>query len=114
MVANFHLHFVFQMLVATAVGLVLWQVKLADCIDGIRHKRDWLFWVRRTSVFIMLGALCLSVVYGHSNRWDPWPPILLFLAAFDVYLLAQIVIMRRDLRRLERLAAITGRQRVNR
>jgi hypothetical protein len=112
---DFHLHFVFQMLVTIAVVLVLWQIKLAYCIDGIRYpKRDWLFSVRRASVFIEMIALCWGVAYGHSNGWAPWPPMLLFLVAFDVSVAAQIFIMRRDLKRLERLAAMSGRARVSR
>ena len=123
---DFHLHFVFQMLVMATIGLVLWEIKLAWCVDGLRYSRrktstvnsgrisGWWFQIRRGAMFIKLGSLCWCVVYGYSNRWLPWPPFILFIAAFDVGVVAQIFIMRRDLRRLERLAAMSVRQRVNR
>lgn len=109
-----HLHFIFQTLVVIAIGLVLWQIKVADCLDGLRHSsKDWWFQIRRVAMFLMLGALCWGVVYGHSTGWTPWPPMLLFIAAFDVCVLAQVCIMKRDLVRLERLASISGKSRVN-
>lgn len=111
--ADFHLHFIFQMLVAAAIVLVLWHIKVADCLDRVRFPRkDLWFRIRRASMFVTLGALCWGVVYGYSNRWTPWPPVIVFLAAFDVSVLMQIFIMRRDLARLERLASIGGRSRV--
>lgn len=110
---DFHLHFTFQALVIAAIFLVLWQIKVADCLDGMRYSsKDWWFRIRRGSMFIKLGALCWGVVYGYSNHWTPWPPVILFIAAFDVCVLAQVKIMKRDLVRLERLASMSGRGRV--
>lgn len=99
----------FQSLVGGAIVLVLWQIKVADHLDALRSnsKGGW-FWWRRTAMFLKLVALCWTVVYSYENHWEPWPPITIFLAAFDFHVLTQICIMRRDLVRLERLAAISG------
>jgi hypothetical protein len=109
---DFHLQFIFQTLVLGAIILVLWQIKVADCLDIIRfdNKGAW-FWWRRTAMFLKLVALCWTVVYSYENHWAPWPPILAFIAAFDFHVITQIFIMRRDLARLERLSAISGRNR---
>ena len=110
--ADMHLHFIFQLFVMAAIVLVLWQIKVADCVDRLRYpQKDSWFRIRRAAMFIKIGALCWGVVYGYSNRWTPWPPMVLFLAAFDVGVLMQIFIMRRDLVRLERLAAMGVRGR---
>lgn len=108
-----HLPFIFQVLVMAAIVLVLWQIKIGDCIDTMRYPRkDGWFRIRRFSMFLKLGSLCWAVAYGYTRRWTPWPPMVLFIAAFDVYVLAHVFIMRRDLARLERLTAISGRNRV--
>jgi hypothetical protein len=109
--SNLHLHFIFQMLVMSAIVLVLWQIKTADRLDRIRHDHlDRLFWWRRATMFLKLLTLCWTVVYSYSNGWAPWPPIVGFLAAFDLHVVTQTFIMRQDIARLERMRPFQDRQ----
>jgi hypothetical protein len=96
-----HDHFVFQMLVITAICLILWQMKEADMADRLRHNMiGWWFWVRRLTMFLKAASLCWAVTYAYNNDWAPWPPFLAFMISFNLYLGSQIAILHGDVNRL--------------
>lgn len=95
---------VFQFLVMSGVALILWQIDTAKIVDKLRHASNGgyrgLFVVRRLAMFLKALCLCWAVYYSSTRGWTPWPPFLLFLAAFDSYVIVHILIMRRDIERL--------------
>lgn len=98
------LHATFQILVITSIIIVLVQIRTMDILDHMRNHQTnrWIFYVRRTAMFTKLGALAWTVIFAYQNNWTPWPPFVAFLAAFDVYVVAHILIMRIDLARTSR------------
>jgi hypothetical protein len=102
----------FDIFVAITIFIVLWQIKLAQSIDIRRFNGEAetpLFKLRRAAMFLKVGALCWTVIYSAQNDWQPWPPIVVFIAAFDVYVITAILVMRKDLERLKRLDTLSGR-----
>lgn len=93
---------VFQALVMLSIGLVFVQIKTADCVDKLRRNQTegYAFRLRRTAMFAKMITLCLTVAYGWKMGWTPWPPFTAFLATFDVYVLANILVMRQDMAKL--------------
>lgn len=103
-------HLIFQALVISAVFLILWQIKCADHLDKLRqHNNDFWFRVRRTAMFLKMLGMCWAVIYAWGNQWAPWPPMLGFMVAFNLYLVSEIFILRADIVRLERLKMLSGR-----
>lgn len=110
-----HWGILFEIFVSASVFLVLWQIKLAQSLDLYRFNGEangWLFKVRRTAMFLKVGALCWTIIYSAQNGWQPWPPIVLFILAFDIYVVTHIMVMRKDIARLRRLDAVSGRMSV--
>jgi hypothetical protein len=98
-------NFIFQMLSVIAAVFVLWQINTSKQVDGLRHSQHpspW-FAVRRMAMFLKLLALMWTVIYVHDRAWQIWPPIVAFMAAFDVYILSEVLIMREDLKKLRRI-----------
>jgi cytochrome bd-type quinol oxidase subunit 2 len=85
--------------VMISIGVLMIHIKTAQELDRRRRNptRSTAFTVRGTSMWAQMLTLCWMVVYGHSQGWEPWPPFVVFLAAYDVHLVSQIVIMRADL-----------------
>jgi hypothetical protein len=100
----------FHWLVIIAVFLVAAEIKIADCLDKLRRHltHRFLFRMRRTAMFLNLLSLCWAAGYSYSLGWDPWPPFIAFLLAYDAYVGAQILVMRDDLARFGQLDMITG------
>lgn len=98
-----HLGFAFQVLVFASIFLVFWQIDVAKKLDDLRNNEtDRLaFRMRRDAMFAKLMALCWTVIYSAVREWQPWPPIVLFLAAFDWYIIANIMVMRDDIKRIK-------------
>ncbi len=97
-----HWGFVFQITTLGTVFLVLYQIATAKTLDRLRRHdlSRAVFHARRTSLIVMLLALLWSVVYAHGNGWQPWPPIVLFLLAYDVQVITHVIVMRCDITRL--------------
>jgi hypothetical protein len=101
----------FQLLVIAAVFLVLVQIWVSDCLDRVRRHQTQrlLFRARRAAMFLLLLSLIGAVIYGRKNGWDPWPPVVIFMFLFNVYIITQILVMRDDLARFGRIAMLSGR-----
>ena len=106
-----HWTIVFQVLVITAIFLVAAQIKMADIVDHLRHHDTdrWLFRVRKGLTFAKLLALCWTVEYSYTRGWQPWPPISMFLLAFNLRVVSELFVMKADIERLRRLAGLSGR-----
>lgn len=92
----------FHGMVGFTILFVLMQIATADFLDRLRHQNfGWWFHMRRGSQFLKLLALCWTVVYSERLGWEPWPPIVFFLFAFDVHVVFQTLIMRNDIRKIE-------------
>lgn len=107
---SFHLSFILQALTVLTIGLVLYQIKVADELDQIRWGNDsksfLLIEARRTVMIFKVAALIWIVVYTDNQHWQPWPPFIAFIAAFDLYVLVNLLILRKDRNRLrERMKA---------
>jgi hypothetical protein len=89
---------IFHLLSIITIFLVLYQISIADRLDILRrHQQDVWFHVRRGTMFLKLLSLCWMVGYSYTRGWEPWPPIIAFLAAFDIHVGFQISLMRHDL-----------------
>lgn len=92
----------FQVASLVSIALIMVQVKMADILDHMRHPREEsgiLFRIRRWSMWAKALALCWSVIYGHEHAWMPWPPLISFLIAFDVYVITHIFVLNDDIRK---------------
>jgi cell division protein FtsW (lipid II flippase) len=96
--------------VLISVGVLMVHIKTAQDLDRRRRNptKSASFSVRNGSMWAQMLALCWTVVYGHSQGWEPWPPVVVFLAAYDVHLISQIAIMRADIARLPPHVAPNG------
>lgn len=103
----------FQILTLATVGLMFSQIAIAERVDKLRRNqvRDFAFRLRKGSMIGKLVMLCLCVAYGYDRGWDPWPPIVLFLVAADINIISEILVLRKDEKRLEQLNAVTGSMR---
>lgn len=104
----------FQIAAIITVGLVLVQISTAQKLDAVRRHdvSRLVFHLRRGSLFAMLLTMIWSVIYGHENGWQPWPPIVLFLFAYDLQVVSHIFVMRCDLAALSsRRMRVAGQQR---
>jgi hypothetical protein len=98
---NLHEHFIFQVLVLSAVALIIWQMKIGDTIDLMRHPtKGWWFWMRRVTMVSKAVTLCWAVTYAYQNDWAPWPPFMAFMIAFDIYIGSNIAIMYDDITKI--------------
>lgn len=90
----------FHSLAVAAIIAVLVQMDYADQLDRLTEL-NW-FWRRvRRSVFILeLMALCWVVIFGATNRWAPWPPLIAFIGAVVVKTVVHILILRWAIRKL--------------
>jgi uncharacterized integral membrane protein len=52
-------------------------------------------------MYMKAGGLIWMVEYSHAHGWTPWPPIIIFLLAFDAYVLTQTLIMKADIVRIK-------------
>jgi len=97
-----HWGFLFQLTAFATVFLVLYQIATSQTLDRLRRHElsRTVFHARRTSLIVMLLALLWAVVYAHGNGWQPWPPIVLFLLAYDVEVITHVIVMRCDIARL--------------
>ena len=95
-----HLGFIFQVLVLVSIVIVLLQLKYMDAMDRIRRNEGWVFCLRRAFIFGKLIALCWAVIYAHNMGWQPWPPFIAFLVAFDAKVIMEILVLRGDARKL--------------
>lgn len=97
-----HWAFLLQALTLLSIASIMLHIKTAEALDTRRRNptNAPAFSVRSLSMWVQMGVLCWTVSYGHANGWDPWPPFVVFLAAYDAHVISQIVIMRADLARL--------------
>lgn len=100
----------FAVLTIVTVGLVFWQLAMVQAVDKLRKHQtdDFPFRLRKASMLMKLVALCFTVAYGFEMGWDPWPPIVFFLVAADLNIISEILVLRKDEKRLSRLEAVTG------
>jgi predicted MFS family arabinose efflux permease len=95
-------NFVFQVVCVISITVILWQIKCADMLDHMRHPSEEngvLFAIRRSAKFVMALTLCWVVIYAHQRAWTVWPPIIIFLLAFDVHSITHILVMREDIKK---------------
>lgn len=106
------MEYVFEALVIGSVFLVLFQIQTADCVDKLRQNdtRALPFRMRRVGAIVEIVALCFTASYSYG--WEPWPPLIALIVAFDVRVIAQIMVLTIDKERLERLEMIASRGRV--
>jgi len=93
-----HWGFLFHLAVLAAVIIVLLQIQTARLLDEMRRHdvKDAVFKIRSGAKFLTILALLWTAVYVYGNGWQPWPPLVLFLAAYDVQAAMSVVVMRRD------------------
>lgn len=98
-----HWNFVFQIIVLSTIVLILWQIKVSQAIDRMRHNDPGsaLFLWRRAAMFLKALGLVWMVEYSHAHGWAPWPPIVGFLLAVDLYVICQTLIMSADINRIK-------------
>jgi hypothetical protein len=103
--------FVFHVSVIFAVVLTLWQVKSADIVNEMRWNgtSKWLLNARRITILLKAAALVWTVEYSYANNWMPWPPIVAFIIAFDIYVGLDIFLMHRDAVRLKQRQSSVSR-----
>lgn len=97
---------ILQALVFISIVVVLLQIKTADTLDGMRRhapQQHVFFSIRRAAMFIKLLSLCWAVIYGYDHGWQPWPPFVLFLMAFNVHAVMYMLILKHDIWQLRRL-----------
>ncbi len=50
-------------------------------------------WQRRSSRFgvgIMIGGFLVTVLFGGERAWAPWPPMVIIIIGFDLYIASAI------------------------
>ena len=101
-----HWAFLFQTLTIITVFLIMWQIHTAYELDKLRwngvSERGIFFHFRRLTMFLKALALCWIVIYGDTRSWQPWPPFVAFLFAFDLNIIGQIMVMRQDIERVRK------------
>jgi hypothetical protein len=97
-----HWTLIFHLSVIAAVVLVLWQIKTADILNAIRWNgtNGWLLTARRLTMFAKLAGLLWAVIYSQALGWQPWPPIVAFVIAFDAHTALDIYLMSEDIKML--------------
>lgn len=106
-------NFICELAIIFGILMLIAQVKLADILDSKRFNSasmSFLFQVRRAARWLKGMALCWLAVYAFNRGWNIWPPTLAFIVAFDVWVLSDVLVMRKDLDRLAKRDALSGRQ----
>lgn len=107
-VVDQHWGFLLQILVIVSIPLMLAQIKCVDIVQGLRRDEHGVWGqLNRLTLFLKLMALCWMVIYGYTNGWQPWPPIVALVAVNGLNCLAAIFILRNDIERLQRLDSIS-------
>lgn len=78
------------------VGVLLavaWMNMMRDDPANARLP-EWDLRLRRAGVLTMVAGFLLSVLFGGSQRWTPWPPMVLISFGFDFYLASAIFTTR--------------------
>jgi len=79
----------FFLAVFGALLSVYWAAVLAQD-PSMRHVPPFIAHLRRVCILGLAIALLSSVMFGYNKSWEPWPPYLLIVAAFDAYLMSAI------------------------
>lgn len=110
-------NFVFELAIIFGILFTAAQVKLADMLDEKRFNSEsmsLLFQLRRGSRWLKILVLCWMAIYAYNRGWNAWPPVVAFVAAFDLWVLLDVLVMRKDMDRLaKRDAAVSGRHQVS-
>lgn len=94
---------------------IAFHIQLSDHYEELAHTAyGWWGRARRVSLIGLAIALLLMVLYGLDREWLLWPPYAIVVLAVDLHMLARIMTMRIDIKRLEagsrpRLAVMRGR-----
>lgn len=73
---------------------VAWTIhmRVDPANDGLP---EWDLRLRRFGVLTMVFGFLICVLFGHSQGWTPWPPMVLIALGFDFYLAAALVTKKR-------------------
>jgi hypothetical protein len=98
-----HWGLIFQVLSFITIFLMLWEIDTAKALDDMRWSRmtGWMFVARRVAMWLKALTLCWAVIYIHGRGWQPWPPIVAFMAAFGLYTAMNTLVMRADIAKLK-------------
>jgi hypothetical protein len=88
--------------------LIAFHIQLSDRYEQLAHTNygSWGM-VRRLSLIGIAVALLLTILYGLDREWLLWPPYAIVVLMLDLHMLARIMTIREDIRRLS--AAATSR-----
>lgn len=109
-----HWNALFQITALITVFLVLYQIATSQKLDAMRRHdvSRLVFHLRRGSLIVMLLTMLWAVIYVHDNGWQPWPPIVLFLIAYNVQVASHVIVMRCDIAAMTtRRVRVAGQQR---
>lgn len=86
----------------TFLGIVLitFQMQYTERFDDATRSHHGI-WdrLRRVSYLLKMLALIWCATYGFYRDLWPWPPVVAMIAAVDLYIFVQIMILRFDTRR---------------
>lgn len=70
---------------AAVLLAVTWTISMKDDPANFGLP-EWNLRLRRTGILLMVGGFLISVLFGGSQGWTPWPPMVLIVFGFDFYL----------------------------
>lgn len=68
---------------------VCWMIQMRED-PANTDLPEWDLRLRRAGIFMVVAGLIVSVLFGGSQGWTPWPPMVLIVFGFDFYLAAAI------------------------
>ena len=89
---------------------VVWTIMMRDdpANDGLP---EWDLRLRRAGILTMVFGLSISVLFGNSQGWTPWPPMILVVVGFDFYLAAALLTSKPRVRMADRLRRLAQDER---
>jgi len=101
---------VLEFLTIFGIMLVAYQMQYTEKFETelrLDHGPVW-SQLRRLAFAGKALGMIWCVIYAHTHQWRPWPPFVLVVAAVDLYIFVQIMIMRIDVRRASRRGSVLG------